>query len=180
MKPQKVKLGAHECTVRPQKIGYLIHRLGPDLQDALVADLTGEGAEVVGEKAHAILKVFVPDLMPVWEFLGFPSKEAWEAGDYDENLDCSPEPLQVKAAFKAASDVNGGEVLKHLKALLGMLAPELQQKATAFIVAKLAEESSPLSTTSVPSPTSPSTSGESDSTSSGTTPPIPTPLESAA
>lgn len=181
MKAQKVKMGAHEYTVRPQKIGYLIHKLGPNLQEALTAEIDGaDGAELVGAKARDVLAVFIPDLMPVHEFIGYPSEEAMQASAYDEEADRSPEPLQIKAAFKAASDVNGGEVFKHLKALMGALAPELKDKLQGFMVAKLAEESNPPSTTSASSPTSPSASGDSDSTSSTTTPPTPTPQASAA
>ena len=112
-----------------------------------------------------MLKAFIPDLMPVCEFLGYVSDEAMRSGDYSEAADLSPEPLQIKDAFKAASDVNGGEVLSHLKALLG---PTLTQRAVAAITAAVSE--SARSTISVPSPTSPPPSGGSDPTSSGTTP----------
>lgn len=162
-----ITLGAHEYDVCPQKIGYLINRLGPRLQEALEAQLDGvDGAALVGAKAHDVLQVFIPDLMPVHEFLGFVSEEALKAGEYSEATDLSPEPLQIKDAFKAASDVNGGEVLGHLKALLG---PVLTQKAVAAVTAAVSE--SARSTISAPSPTSPPTSGDSDPTSSGTTPP---------
>lgn len=177
MKPQKVKLGEHDYTVRPQKIGYLIHCLGPNLQEALEAEFDKvDGAELATAKVHGVLAVLIPGLMPVHEFIGYPSAERMEAGDYREEDDPSPEPLQIKAAFKAASDVNGGEVFKHLKALMG---PKLWARLTAFVTAKLAEESGPLSTIMAPSPTSPSTSGASDLTSSTTSPPIPTPAASA-
>lgn len=175
---QEVTLGAHTYKVRPQKIGYLIHKLGPNLQEALAAEITGvDGAALVGVKAHDVLAVFIPDLMPAHEFVGYASEEAMLAGAYDEEADNSPEPLQIKAAFKAASDVNGGEVFKHLKALMG---PTLWEKLTAFLTAKLAEEGSPLSTISAPSLTSQSTNGDSPSTSSTTSPPTPTQAASAA
>jgi hypothetical protein len=161
-----VTLGAHEYEVCPQKIGYLINRLGPRLQEALEAEVDGvEGAALIGAKAHDVLKAFIPDLMPVHEFLGYASDEAMRAGNYSEATDLSPEPLQIKDAFKAASDVNGGEVLGHLKALLG---PTLTQRAVAAITAAVSE--SARSTTSAPSPTSQPLSGGSDPTSSGTTP----------
>jgi hypothetical protein len=177
----EVALGAHTYTVRPQKLGYLIHKLGPNLQEALTAEIDGlDGAELAGAKARDVLAVFIPDLMPVWEWLGFASEEAMKAKVYDSERDHSPEPLQVKMAFKAASNVNGGEVFGHLKALIG---PVLWEKLTALLVAKVAEESGPLSKispTSAPLPTSPPASGASDPTPSGTTPQTMTPPASAA
>jgi hypothetical protein len=168
---RSITLGAHEYDVRPQKIGYLINRLGSRLQEALEAELDGvDGAALVGAKAHDVLRVFIPDLMPVHEFLGYASDEAMRAGDYSEATDISPEPLQIKDAFKAASDVNGGEVLGHLKALLG---PALTQRAVAAITAAVSE--SARSTISAPSPTSQPPNGASDPTNSGTTPPTSAP-----
>lgn len=168
---REVTLGAHTYKVRPQKIGYLIHKLGPNLQEALAAEVEGvDGGELVGAKARDVLAVFIPDLMPVWEFVGYASEEAMLTGTYNEEDDHSPEPLQIKAAFKAASDANGGEVFKHLKALMG---PVLWERLTAFLTAKLAEESGPLSTISASLPTSPSANGASASTSSTTSPPTP-------
>lgn len=166
---RKVIMGAHEYDVRPQKIGYLLNRLGPQLQEVLEADVEGlDGATLLTAKAHGTLAVLIPDLMPLHEFLGFASEEAMRAGVYDEAADHSPEPLQIKDAFKAASDVNGGEVLAHLKALLG---PVLTERVTAAITAAMVENYS--SATPAPSPTSPPTSGESDPTTSGTTPQTP-------
>jgi hypothetical protein len=164
---RSIILGAHEYDVRPQKIGYLINRLGSRLQEALEAELDGvDGAALIGAKSHDVLTVFIPDLMPVHEFLGYASDEAMRAGDYSEAADVSPEPLQIKDAFKAASDVNGGEVLGHLKALLG---PALTQRAVAAITAAVSE--SARSTISGHSPTSPPPSGASDPTNSGTSAP---------
>jgi hypothetical protein len=183
MKPQKIKLGAHTYEVRPQPIGYLMNELGPELQGALEAEVDGlDGARVLGAKAYETLKVFIPELMPLHEFLGFDSEEAMKAKVYiGREADCSPTAPQLTGAFKAVKLVNGGEVLDALKALLG---PVIWEKATAFLVTKLTEsekflEIASTSPTSAPSPTSPSTSGESGSTSSSTPSPIPTPAASA-
>lgn len=172
-----VKLGEHDYVVFPQKIGYLMNKLGPRLQEAIEAEIDGVGgANMVGVKAHDVLKVFIPDLMPVWEFCGFASEEAMLIGQdaYDEDADKSPSAPEVRAAFTASSDVNGGEILSHLKALAGAMAPEVKQKLTSFIAAKLAEQGTKTSRSpiSAPSPTSPSTSGDSGSTSSSTPPPM--------
>ena len=167
-----VTLGAHEYDVRPQKIGYLLNRLGPKLQEALEAEVEGlDGAALIGAKAHDLLRVFIPDLMPLHEFLGYVSEEKMRLGPdkgYDPDFDKSPEPLQIKDAFKAASDVNGGEVFQHLKGLLG---PVLTQRIAAFLTARMAEATTSISDEPGSSQTSPPESGESDPTSSGTTPP---------
>lgn len=177
----EIALGAHTYTVRPQKIGYLMHKLGPNLQQALTVELDDlNAAELVGARTRDVLAVFIPDLMPTWEWLGYASEEAMHARAYDEEQDRSPEPLQVKAAFKAASNVNGGEVLGHLKALAGGLAPELRDKIQAVLLAKWAEASNEETSTSASSPTSPPASGGSDQTSSGTSPQTTTPQASAA
>lgn len=168
---REVELGQHTYLVLPQKIGYLMNKLGSRLQEALEAEISGvDGIKLVGVKAHDTLKVFIPDLMPVHEFLGFDSEEAMRAGNYDEALDVSPDAPQVEAAFAAVKAVNGGQVLDHLKALAGAMAPEMKQRLLGFIVAKMGEAGSRLPT-SAPSPTSPPPSGESAPTSSSPTPP---------
>lgn len=182
MKPQKIKLGAHTYEVRPQPIGYLMNELGPEVQAALEADLAGaDGARIIGAKAYDLLKVFIPDLMPRHEFLGFASEEAFEAKEYDREADRSPEAHQVKGAFKAVKTVNGGEVLDALKAVV---SPEMLRKGVNFLIRAVTNPEefrkliSTLQTSGL-SLTSPSTSGESASTSSGTPDPIPTQPESA-
>lgn len=171
---REVELGEHKYPVFPQKVGYLIHKLGPRLQEALEAEIAGvDGAAMIGVKAHDVLSVFIPQLMPVHEFLGFASEEALRSGDYDEKFDKSPDAPQIEAAFTAAKEVNGGQVLDHLKALVGAMAPEMKEKALAFVTAKMAESfRSPIS---APSPTSPSTSGASPSANSSTSPQTPAP-----
>lgn len=168
----KVTLGEHEYSVQGQPIGYLLHELGGRFGGLLEQELEGvSGAAVVPAQAHGILRVFIPSLMPLHEFLGYRSAEAMEAGEYDRAADRSPNPQQVIDAFKAASKANGGELLRHLKALVG---PEMIQKFVAVTMAKQAEESLGIpSDTSEPSPSSPPTNGASAQTSSGT--PAPTP-----
>lgn len=168
---ETVELGTHTYKITPQRIGYLLNRLGPQLQEVLEAEIDGvDGPAMLGAKAHGVLAVFIPDLMPLHEFLGYGSEAAMLAKEYVEENDKSPDPLEVEAAFEAASKANGGEVLAHLKALLG---PDLTQKAVAFLVARGSEltRGGSTSPTPEPSPTSPPTSGESGPTSSGTTPP---------
>lgn len=171
---REVTLGEQKYLVLPQSIGYLQNKLGPRLQEVLEADLDGiDGVEALSAKAHGVLAVFIPNLMPLHVFLGYDTEADLQADNYEQETDRSPTVEQVKEAFKAASDVNGGEILGHLKALMG---PAITQKLVAWITAVVAER---FSTTSAPLPTSPSTSGGSDSTSSSTTDPIPAAPESA-
>jgi hypothetical protein len=167
MDPIEITLGDQQYKVVPQRVGYLVHKLGDRFGELLEAELEGvEGAEMLPAQAHAILRVFIPGLMPVHEFLGYASEEAMKAGNYDEKDDRSPDPLQIGAAFKAASDANGGEVLSHLKALIG---PEIRQKLMAVVIAEISKRTR--SETSESSPTSPALNGASESKSSGTSAP---------
>jgi len=167
-KAREVELGQHKYLVLPQKIGYLMNKLGPRLQEALEAEIGGvDGVKLVGVKAHDVLSVFIPGLMPAHEFLGYANDEALRADSYDEDADQSPTAPQIEAAFAAAKDVNGGAVLDHLKALIGAMDEQMKQRALAFIVAKMAEQKDPRSPTPDPSPTSPPPSGESDPMNSG-------------
>src|SRR3954454_24556443 len=101
-----VKLGEHEYIVFPQKIGYLMNKLGPRLQEALEAEIDGVGGvKLAGVKAHDVLSVFIPDLMPAHEFLGYTSEESLVADEYDEHADKSPDAPQIEAAFTAAKEV---------------------------------------------------------------------------
>lgn len=184
MKPQKIKLGAYAYEVRPQPIGYLMNELGPEVMEALEADLGGvDGLRILGAKTYDVLKVFIPDLMPRHEFLGFESAEALARGreGYDREKDKSPSAPQTTEAFKVVKRVNGGEVLDALKAVV---SPEMLRKGVNFLVRALTnpEEFTKLISTlqtSGLSLTSPSTSGESASTSSGTPSPTQTAPESA-
>jgi hypothetical protein len=163
----EITLGEHKLPVLPQSIGYLTHRLGPRLQEILEGDT--DGLAGVTDKAYETLAVFIPSLpetLPRYEFRGYASTEALEAGRYDEEADRSPNVPQIKTAFEAVFKINGGEVLSNLKALLG---PAITQRVLALVTATVAEKFP--SEISGSSPTSPSTSGESASTSSSTTPP---------
>lgn len=176
MVEQKITLGTHDYTVRPQKVGYLVHKLGPNLQAALAAEFDATNVGVVAlAKAREVLAVFIPDLMPAHEFCGYGSRSAMEADSWVDEDDKSPDAPQIEEAFKVASRVNGGEVFNHLKGLAG---PKLWEAGRAFLAAKLTEEGGPLSKISISSPTSPSTNGGSGSTSSTTTPPTTTPQAS--
>lgn len=116
-----VVLGDTTYKVVPQRIGYLRSKLGLILSGITDVDLNaGNVLDVLGNKAHGVLMVFIPDLMTEYEFAGFPTKEAWEKGEYDEQYDKSPSPAQIRAAFTTVAEVNEVDLLKHLGKVVPM------------------------------------------------------------
>jgi len=119
-----LELGDYEYVLVPQRWGYLQAKLpkaasGLDnLDPGDMNDLIG----MLGRRAYHVLKVFIPSLMPEYEFMGYPSQEKMDAGEYDEAHDKSPDPGQVIDAFEAAAKVNRIDLVKHLGKLIG---PEL-------------------------------------------------------
>ena len=115
-----VRLGAYEYPIVPQRIGYLRSKLGVALGNLDQLGLEGENiVDVLGDRAYGVLKVFVPGLMPEWEFMGFATQEAMDGNDYDEQYDKSPSLKEIKTAFLAAAEVNEIDLLKHLGKLIG-------------------------------------------------------------
>lgn len=172
-----VMLGDHEIEVPEQRIGRLTNRTADLFSDAFGAladfDSQADGANVgadlakVGrEKCYAALCLLMPKLeqrMPVWEFAGYGSAEAMEAGEYDEDKDRSPTWPQITRAFRTAKSVNEFDMFATIK----NIAKELYDKADPTMVGKLlnlamAEGVSRLSESSA------APSGESASTSSST------------
>lgn len=172
--PRPVPLGGSVYDVVPQKLGRIRSRLGVELQGLeSIGDVEGGLQGFVGEsleRAHRLLSVFVPDLMPVWTFCGFGDEASWAADDYDEARDAGPTLPQIVYAFETVLEVNRLDLLGHLK---NVLSPELiraliQERALDLVRAQVAEESATPS-----SPTSSSTPGpDAPSTSSGMTLPI--------
>ena len=174
-----VALGEQSYAVIPQKIGRLRSRLGVELRNLETLTQMGEDASFDGligsslERAHGILEVFIPDLMPLHEFCGFSTREAYDAQDYHEASDHGPDLTQLRVAFDTCMKVNSLDLLGHLKNVFGpdLIRAVVQEQVLTRVRAALPEameDSSPM-----PSSTStPSTSGpESESTISGTTPP---------
>lgn len=170
----QVTLGEHTYGIKPQRIGRLADRLGERFNTLVDAELGGEGASqlaVLGQGAHDILRVFIPNLMPVHEFLGYGSPQALEAGgERDPETDFSPTFPEIRNAFETAFRVNGFEVFGHLKALVG---PELLQK---MVAAKVSET---LTAGSAGSQNSARANGASASQSSGTDAPTSAPMQAA-
>lgn len=124
-----VTLGDQEYVVVPQKIGYLMHRL--NLGDVLEV----QQGRSFGMEAHRLLSVVIPEVgrrLPAWEFLGYASREAHEAGEYDPEQDRSPTGDQIIAALETALRVNGGERLGKL------LGPQMIQGLLQVGVSEMA------------------------------------------
>jgi hypothetical protein len=104
----------------------------------------------------------VPNLekrIPEYEFRGYGSREAMDAGEYDEQADHSPTVPEIRAAFEVASAVNSFDIIRHVWAVVD---PSLLR---GVINAQVAEAISQTS------PSLPSENGASVSTSFGMTPP---------
>jgi len=120
-----VSLGEQTYHVVPQRIGYLRTKFGVVLQGLDTTDLaTGNILEFLGDRAYGVLAVFIPDIMPKYEFLGFATLEALEADEYNPDYDKSPSATQIKEALLKGAEVNEIDLLKHLGKLIG---PELLQ-----------------------------------------------------
>jgi hypothetical protein len=121
-----VTLGDRTYPVVEQRIAYLRRRLPKALAGVGAVEFTGDNIlETLGDRVYDVLCVFFPqDFMPRWEFEGFPTEEAWQRdqdGDetaYDEDLDCSPRPGEVKAALRAALEAHG-DLWNDLKNVVG-------------------------------------------------------------
>lgn len=146
-----IQLGETTYQVVPQRIGYLRSKLGVALGGLLDSEVSTDNIlDFLGDRAHAVLAVFIPDLMPAWEFAGFPTREAMEGGDYQEEYDRSPSPRQIRAAFSAAAAVNEIDLLKHLGNLIG---PDVIRSYLAGMVAdSLTSDSESSSVTSGATP----------------------------
>lgn len=166
------ELGEHQYTIRPQRHAYLrrkLSKLADSLTDMNVAE--GETADVANslfdlleDRAYEVLKVFIPDLMPQWEFEGYGSKESMENDSYDEDADRSPSMPQITNAFRQIVKVNDFDWVGQLKNFIG---PDLiRAQMRSFLATQAMNRNS-----SRTLPSSQPTNGASDQTSSGTAEP---------
>lgn len=163
----EVTLGGVTVQAIPQKHAYLKHRLGPAFKQAFESgqSISVDGfMEWAGDNAYDMLCVLIPTIrsrIPAYTFAGYASAEAQANGDYDETQDQSPSLPEIIEAFRVGLHVNGIDELMKLGKLIDgrILRAELNRQIARAITA---------------SPSSPSTSGESVSTTSSTTPPIST------
>lgn len=171
-------LGGYEVEVPEQRIGRLTNRTVDLLSDSFGSltqledtdsastDLGADMVKLGREKCYDALCLLMPQLakrMPVWEFAGYGSAEAMEAGEFDEDKDRSPTWPQITRAFRTAKAVNEFDMFATIK----NIAKELYSKTDPTMVGKLlnlamAEGISRLSQSSA------APNGESASTSSTT------------
>jgi hypothetical protein len=188
--PVEVTLGADPATgeggvtvpVYPQRHKYITDRLGKfisELTESSRSTPMDNLLDVASEKSYALLSALIPNLskrLPEWAFCGFPSREAADVGEYDPALDTSsPSIPEIRNAVKVASQVNGLDILTHVKGVFGLVPPTVVQAIISeplMLVADLITEA--MRSASTTSLSSPSASGDSPSTSSGTTPPTST------
>jgi hypothetical protein len=159
----EVVLGDTSYVIVPQRIGYLRSRIGVVLMGIMDLEVTGDNVvDALGSKVFGVLQVFIPDLMPEWEFQGFATREAMEKNEYNPEYDKSPTPTQIKRALMSAAEVNEIDLLKHLGKLIG---PDLIRSWLAGALADSMQENSPKlpptngASSGTTSPTSVPTSG---------------------
>jgi hypothetical protein len=140
----EVKLGDHEYVVVPQRIGYLRSKLGTVLGGIVDADLASSNiVQFLGDKVYDVLAVFIPDIMPEYEFHGYATNEAMAEDKYDEEYDHSPSPTQVRQSLVSCTHVNEIDLLSHVGKLIG---PEvLQSWAQTVMVSSMRESLQSLS-----------------------------------
>lgn len=142
-----VRIGPTDHDVVPQKIGRLRATLdraitsvqGQEVNFDSPAGFLSAGPEAV----HPFLSIFYPKLMPLWQFAGYGTQDAYERslpkpvinaetgeqdvdpetgdllwspgeGTYDESVDESPDPHQIVEAFKAGFAANDLDLAKGL------------------------------------------------------------------
>jgi hypothetical protein len=163
--PVEVTLGQHTIPVYAQRHAYLINRVGRfirDLQQSAGDTGSDDLLPYIQARSYELLCALMPNLekrLPEYEYRGYSSREAMDAGDYDPEQDQSPTLPEIRRALTEASTVNGFDVLLHLRALVD---PQLVK---GWVSAQVAEAI--LQT----SPSSPSANGASDSTTSTPKPP---------
>lgn len=118
---EKITLGDHELDVFPQRHAYLTNKLGKYVQKLAASDLDlGDATGVavfLGSEAYDLLTVLIPQYgkrCPRYEFLGFDSQEACDAGEYDEDKDKSPTFPEIVNAFTVSARVQRFDTLKVL------------------------------------------------------------------
>lgn len=151
-----VTIGNHEYELVPQRVPYLERKLsGTSLQDLLAVDTEGGISAFVGglgDTAHGLLGVFIPNLMPFYEWKGFGSQEDYDAYVESEGADDrrteitergAPTIPEIVNAFQIAMAVNKVDLFKHLGNLVG--GDFLRAAARKAIADSLTDDSSPSS-----------------------------------
>lgn len=155
-----VTLGDHRVPVVAQRHARLRHKLSKDdFQKIMTMDY--------GTESYRVLSVLIPWMvqinqetgipnLPLYEFEGYRSQEAMEAGDYQEEYDRSPTSEEIVLAFEKALMVGGASRLGKLMNLLqaGASLTSVQQTQTLSSPPTPGENGASISTdTGVPNPT---------------------------
>lgn len=118
---EKITLGAHDVDVYPQRHAYLTNRLGGYVDRLAGSDLDISDAkgvfDLLGGESYDLLAVLLPQYAkrcPKYEYLGYGSEAAYEAGEYDENEDKSPTFEEIINAFEVSARVQRFDTLKIL------------------------------------------------------------------
>lgn len=177
MAVSEITLGADPSTgeggvtvpVYPQRHAYITARLGKflsELGDVGQTVAVDNLLSTASKQSYALLTALIPNLskrMTEWEFCGYATREAAELGEYDPALDkSSPSIPEIRHAIKVASEVNGLDILTHVKGVFGLVDPTLLRSLVSEQLLNVIDSAS----TTLPS--SPSPIGDSPSTSSGT------------
>ena len=182
---EEVKLGKNTYQVVAQRHAYLERKLGPYAKE--VTQLaTGDIAGLLRSGSvgyHGLLAIFIPDLMPLWEWRGFGSQKAFEETElwkqskgeqgtdqYDEDADNSPDLDQMVTAFTAVAAVNRIDMVAKIKELMGpdFFSSDLWTALRAKFEVAAIETILSLPSGGTESERSPQPSGESAPTTGGT------------
>lgn len=159
---ETVKLGRHIYEVVPQPLPLLKRNLGRMFEEITSmgdVDAQNIGAVITG-RAWDILKVFLPDLMPLHEWEGYASQAQMEADDPDEDIMRSAQTgPQVKTAIALCMKANGLDVWKTLGKLVDPTL--LRAKVTAMLAESLSTSSPRGSSPRAPTPSTTSSPPES-------------------
>lgn len=140
---QHVQLGQDTYEVVPQPMPYLKRSLGTLFEGLGEMDIEedGLGAFITG-KSHEILKVFIPDLMPLHLWEGFRSEQDMADDNYDAEhaRRVAPTGPQVRLALTVCLKVNGLDLVGQLGKLVDPTV--LRQLATRYLIAQIEEGSS--------------------------------------
>jgi hypothetical protein len=111
-----VQLGTHQYEVKDQPLPYLRHELGAFFETLTAAEVDASNVlEFLSGRAHEVLKVFIPDLMPLWEWNGYATAHAMEAGEYDAVAARNgPKPSEIRTAITVCMKVSGMDAYKVL------------------------------------------------------------------
>jgi hypothetical protein len=157
-----VTLGPHEYRVVPQRLG----RIERKLTAVLSAFGSGDAEEAAGvdpELLHEALAVFIPDVMPLWEFRGRMSADDDGSAVYEPERDHSPTVPEIISAIEAIFTVNGGDRLARFfgkfvdaKVLETFITSQLASWASEGSQNRLPTNGgSPQTISTMPAPTSP-------------------------